>query len=80
MLLETEPWATLRSLTLASVLLHSDNRRIYSFTFGYAQISQGETSHIPQNVRRILRSFGMKHAKPHQKDTGNLNAKETFQR
>jgi len=37
-------FATLRSLMLASVLSHSDNRWICGFAFGYAQISPyGET-------------------------------------
>ena len=28
----------------------SDNRQICGFIFGYAQISQGETSHIPRTL------------------------------
>ena len=46
---------TLRSLMLASVLTHSDNRRICGFTFGYAQICSAytpQTSHILQSVIR----------------------------
>jgi len=48
------PSRTLRSLMLASVLTHSDNRRICGFAFGYAQISPyGETSHIPKTLGDI---------------------------
>ena len=51
------------TLRFASVLTHSDNRRICGFAFGYAQISQGETSHIPGTLGEItavkLRRMGI---------------------
>jgi len=37
----------------ASVLMHSDNMWIYGFASGYAQISQGETSHIPGTLSEM---------------------------
>ena len=49
------PSQTMHSLTLASVLTHSDNRRICGFAFGYTQISPyGETSHIPRPLFAML--------------------------
>ena len=47
--------ATLRLLTLASVLSHSDNRRICG-SLTLAQISPyGKTSHIPRTLSAIAK-------------------------
>ena len=38
----------------------SYNRRICGFAFGYAQISQGETSHIPGSLSEIAGNVSRK--------------------
>jgi len=45
---------TLHSLTLASVLTHSDNMWTCGFASGYAKISLRETSHIPGTLGESL--------------------------
>ena len=61
----TPPNRTLRS---ASVPSHSDNRRICG-SLTLAQISQGETSHIPRTLSEIGLRGGMKNIK-NRRDTG----------
>jgi len=79
------PSLTLRSLTLASVLSHSDNRRICGFAFDCAQISASRTVNrkICQNLssRRRKRVISLKNLKFRYQISGiNLVEKKEMER